>query len=43
MKKNKKALELYKKLGFVIEGQKIHSLIIDDNFEDEYYMYKLIL
>lgn len=38
MKHNEKAINLYKKIGFEIEGTKKNSLIIDENFVDEYYM-----
>jgi RimJ/RimL family protein N-acetyltransferase len=40
--KNEAGLRLYKKLGFDIEGTKRHSLYIDGEFVDEYYMAKLI-
>ena len=39
---NARAIALYKKLGFVIEGTKKHSLIIDGSYIDEYYMAKLL-
>lgn len=35
---NEKALALYKKAGFVIEGIKRNSLLIDSKYVDEYYM-----
>jgi len=38
MKHNERAINLYKKIGFEIEGTKKNSLIIDENFVDEYYM-----
>ncbi|WP_163101272.1 GNAT family N-acetyltransferase [Peribacillus alkalitolerans] len=38
---NKRALSLYQKMGFEIEGTKRHSLFIDGEFKDEYYMSKL--
>lgn len=38
MMHNEKAINLYKKIGFEIEGIKKNSLIIDENFVDEYYM-----
>lgn len=40
---NEKALALYKKMGFVIEGIKKKSLFIDNKYIDEYYMSKLDL
>lgn len=42
IKNNEKALRLYKKMGFEIEGEKINSLVIDGKPVNEYYMYKLI-
>jgi RimJ/RimL family protein N-acetyltransferase len=39
---NEAGVSLYKKMGFEIEGIKRHSLFIDGNFVDEYYMSKLI-
>ena len=35
---NERAVHLYKKLGFEIEGIKKHSLVIDGDYVDEYYM-----
>jgi len=35
---NKRAINLYKKIGFVIEGIKKKSLLIDGNYVDEYFM-----
>ncbi|WP_318506128.1 GNAT family N-acetyltransferase [Bacillus sp. T3] len=40
--RNEAGLQLYKKMGFDIEGTKRHSLIIDGEFVDEYYMSKLL-
>ncbi|MCF3943716.1 GNAT family N-acetyltransferase [Oceanobacillus alkalisoli] len=40
--KNEAGLSLYKKAGFEIEGTKRHSLLIDDEFVDEYNMAKLL-
>ncbi|KIL50905.1 GNAT family N-acetyltransferase [Jeotgalibacillus campisalis] len=40
--RNKAGLRLYKKMGFEIEGTKRHSLLIDGEFVDEYYMSKLL-
>lgn len=39
---NKAGVQLYKKLGFEIEGTKRHSLYINGEFVDEYYMSKLL-
>ncbi|SFD68704.1 Protein N-acetyltransferase, RimJ/RimL family [Lentibacillus persicus] len=41
IKDNEKAINLYQKMGFQIEGEKIHSLMIDGQPANEYYMYKL--
>ncbi len=41
MKHNESAVSLYKKMGFVIEGEKPNSLIVDGQYIDEYYMAKL--
>ena len=40
--RNEPGLSLYKKMGFEIEGTKKYSLLINDDFVDEYYMSKLI-
>lgn len=42
IKNNDKAFNLYRKMGFVIEGEKVHSLKINGEFVNEYYLYKLI-
>lgn len=39
---NEAGIALYKKSGFEIEGTKRHSLIIGDQFIDEFYMAKLL-
>lgn len=39
---NKHGVALYKKQGFVIEGVKKDSLLINGKFVDEYYMAKII-
>ncbi|MBS8263945.1 GNAT family N-acetyltransferase [Mesobacillus boroniphilus] len=39
---NEAGLALYKKMGFEIEGTKKHSLIVENQYIDEYYMAKLI-
>lgn len=40
--KNEAGVALYKKAGFGIEGTKKHSLLINGEFVDEYYMGKLL-
>lgn len=40
--RNQAGLSLYKKMGFDVEGTKRHSLFINDEFVDEYYMSKLV-
>jgi ribosomal protein S18 acetylase RimI-like enzyme len=42
IKDNENAFRLYRKMGFIIEGEKVHSLMIDGNPVNEYYLYKLI-
>ena len=42
MKQNEVAIKLYKKSGFEIEGTKKHSLFVDGEFVDEYYMAKYL-
>ncbi|BAB04145.1 GNAT family N-acetyltransferase [Halalkalibacterium halodurans] len=42
IKDNRKAFQLYQKLGFVLEGEKVHSLMIDGKPVNEYYLYKLL-
>ncbi|MGP7817701.1 GNAT family N-acetyltransferase [Niallia sp. 01092] len=42
MTHNEAAIALYKKMGFQIEGTKKHSLMINNQYIDEYYMAKLI-
>ncbi|WP_217587461.1 GNAT family N-acetyltransferase [Lentibacillus saliphilus] len=42
IKDNIKALNLYRKMGFIIEGEKVHSLIINGKPVNEYYLYKLL-
>ncbi|GGJ81879.1 GCN5 family N-acetyltransferase [Lentibacillus kapialis] len=41
IKDNVNAVRLYQKMGFQIEGEKVHSLMIDGEPANEYYMYKL--
>ena len=40
--KNEVAVQLYKKVGFTIEGVKKDSLFVNGQYEDEYYMAKLL-
>ena len=42
IKDNAKAFNLYRKMGFVLEGEKVHSLIINGQPVNEYYLYKLL-
>lgn len=42
MKHNEGAIQLYKKMGFEIEGTKEKSLIVDGKYVDEYYMRKIL-
>jgi RimJ/RimL family protein N-acetyltransferase len=42
IKENSKAVNLYKKMGFVIEGDRKHSLMIEGEPVDEYCFYKLL-
>ena len=42
MTHNTAGIALYKKQGFAIEGTKRHSLLINDQYVDEYYMSKLL-
>lgn len=42
MTHNEAGIHLYKKMGFEIEGCKKHSLMVDGEYVDEYYMAKLI-
>lgn len=41
MANNTAAIALYKKMGFEIEGTKKHSLYVDGEYMDEYYMSKI--
>ena len=43
MTHNERALRLYKKMGFKIEGLKEKSLIVDGKYVDEYYMGKILI
>ncbi|MDW7650138.1 MAG: GNAT family N-acetyltransferase [Bacillota bacterium] len=42
MQNNEPAVNLYRKMGYDIEGTKKDSLMVGDEFVDEYYMGKLI-
>lgn len=42
MAHNTRAVHLYEKMGYKIEGKKERSIMIDDMYIDEYYMAKLI-
>jgi RimJ/RimL family protein N-acetyltransferase len=39
---NESAVALYKKMGFEIEGLKKHSLLVREQYVDEFYMTKLL-
>jgi RimJ/RimL family protein N-acetyltransferase len=39
---NKPAYSLYRKMGFELEGEKVAALLIDGEFVNELYMYKLL-
>jgi len=42
MTHNTRAVALYQKMGFVIEGTKRHTVVIDGTYVDEYSMAKLL-
>jgi RimJ/RimL family protein N-acetyltransferase len=42
MSHNERALHLYQKMGFVIEGTKKDSLCVNGAYVDEYYMTKIL-
>jgi RimJ/RimL family protein N-acetyltransferase len=42
MTHNQAGLALYRKRGFEIEGTKKHSLLVNNQYVDEYYMTKLL-
>ncbi|WP_223703140.1 GNAT family N-acetyltransferase [Sutcliffiella deserti] len=42
IKDNIKAFHLYRKMGFILEGEKVHSLMINEKPVNEYYLYKLL-
>jgi RimJ/RimL family protein N-acetyltransferase len=39
---NERAIRLYRKMGFVIEGTKRHSLLVDGAYVDEYVMARIL-
>jgi len=39
---NERAVKLYQKMGFEIEGLKKHTLLVNDQYVDEYEMAKLL-
>lgn len=41
MTHNSRAIALYKKMGFTIEGLKKHSMKVDGRYVDEYLMAKI--
>ncbi len=42
MTHNERAVHLYQKMGFQIEGRGVHTLCVDGKYVDEFYMAKLI-
>ncbi|MBA7581307.1 GNAT family N-acetyltransferase [Candidatus Atribacteria bacterium 1244-E10-H5-B2] len=42
MKHNERAINLYKKIGYKVEGVREKSVVIDGDYIDEYYMAKII-
>jgi RimJ/RimL family protein N-acetyltransferase len=42
MTHNQNAIGLYKKMGFMIEGIRRHSLLVDGEYVDEYFMAKIL-
>jgi len=42
MAENGRARHLYEKMGFIVEGKKERSMIVDGSAVDEYYMAKLL-
>lgn len=42
MSHNERAIALYEKIGFAIEGEAVHGLIIDGQPRNEYYMAKIL-
>ena len=42
IKENNRAFNLYRKMGFILEGEKVNSLMIDGEPMNEYYLYKIV-
>lgn len=42
MRHNEKAISLYEKMGFELEGVRKQALYVDGIFVDEYYMGKIL-
>ena len=42
MAHNETALHVYQKMGYVIEGKRTHSLVVDGEFVDEFALAKII-
>ena len=42
MAHNKIAIGLYKKMGYQIEGRRVHSMLIDGQYVDEFYIGKVL-
>jgi len=42
MAHNARAIRLYKRMGFAIEGTKRQALLVNGTYVDEYYMAKLL-
>lgn len=42
MSHNERAIALYKKMGFVMEGEAVHGVIVDGQPRNEYYMAKIL-
>lgn len=42
MAHNERALKLYRKMGYEVEGRRKNSLLVDGTYVDEYYMAKLL-
>ena len=42
MSHNEAGINLYKKMGFEVEGKQRDSLLVDGNYVDEYYMSMLL-
>ena len=42
IKENDRAFNLYRKMGFMLEGEKVQSLMINGEPSNEYYLYKIL-